>query len=128
MPKTLRPANVKKERGHEKRKRLENFRKARQFALNYILPTILVIFAALTVLFFWKYGFGGQGTGSQMAKLRKMMREAKARAESAAAGAGSDNPVAVATSTVDTVKPSVERIRKILDDATVAAADEVVAE
>lgn len=49
----------KKERSQDRRRRLERDRKAREAAIKYILPAILMGLALIVIAFFWKYGFGG---------------------------------------------------------------------
>lgn len=49
----------KKERSQDRKRRLERDRKARETAMKYVLPAILMVLALIVIAFFWKYGFGG---------------------------------------------------------------------
>jgi hypothetical protein len=59
MPALKKVGGQKKERSQDRRRRLERDRKAKQAAMKYVLPGILLLLSVLVGLFFWKYGFGG---------------------------------------------------------------------
>ena len=51
---------TKREHAPEKRRRVAANRKAKQDAVKYVVPALLVLFLAIAAFFLYKFGFGKQ--------------------------------------------------------------------
>lgn len=58
--KTAAAAKSQKESAAVKKRRVANNKKAKQDAVKYAIPAILVIFLAIALFFFYQYGIGKQ--------------------------------------------------------------------
>jgi hypothetical protein len=49
---------TKREHAPEKRRRVAANRKAKQDAVKYVVPVLIILFVALAAFFFYRFGFG----------------------------------------------------------------------
>ncbi len=55
-------SGAKRERSGMRKVRISNSRRARETTKRVVIPAMLAVMAAIVVVFFYKYGFGGVRT------------------------------------------------------------------